>query len=434
MSRRLAYPVVAAVAASLRLGVLLHERGSIVTAFTEKSDRFATTFVHHGTFGFVPGEPSAYTQPLYGWFLVPVYELFGRSWESVGLTQIGVAAVTALLVFELCGRFLAPRAALVAALIATANPYLVWHDVHVNREILDQLLAASVVLATLLAAERRSLRLAALVGVLCGIAMLGNTRLALLPVLVAAYLVVRLGLVRRALAAAALVLVLAVLAVTPWLVRNRIEVGCLTLTTDARALWKANNVNTYRTLAAGLWIDHVPRLSGAPAYTPEAAGDVWLRTGRVLHVDECAQMRLYRTQVIRFWEHRPGEKAQLVRVAVGMLWDPRASETAQRPGEGTRLDTLRRWLEGGWMSVLYALALVGVAVVPRAVAALFLLLLAYQTAAAAVFAGTTRYRVPWDFLIAALATAAVAFGFERLRTMRASEAGRLEHSVGPGVD
>ena len=64
MSRRLTYGVLAAVCALPRLAVLLHERGDITAAFTEKSDTFARTFVEHGTFGMLPGQPSAYTQPL----------------------------------------------------------------------------------------------------------------------------------------------------------------------------------------------------------------------------------------------------------------------------------------------------------------------------------------------------------------------------------
>ena len=54
------------------------------TAFAEKSDDFARTFVDTGTFGFIPGEPSAYTQPLYGFFLIPVYWIAGRHWWSLG--------------------------------------------------------------------------------------------------------------------------------------------------------------------------------------------------------------------------------------------------------------------------------------------------------------------------------------------------------------
>ena len=80
--KRIELWLIAAAAIVPRLVVLVHERGLILTAFTDKNDDFAQTFVHHGTFGFIPGEPSAYTQPLYGFFLVPVYWIFGRSWES----------------------------------------------------------------------------------------------------------------------------------------------------------------------------------------------------------------------------------------------------------------------------------------------------------------------------------------------------------------
>ena len=60
--------------------------------------------MHHGTFGFIPGEPSAYTQPLYGFFLVPIYWIFGRTWWSVGGAQIVVATLTALLVYAIGAR------------------------------------------------------------------------------------------------------------------------------------------------------------------------------------------------------------------------------------------------------------------------------------------------------------------------------------------
>jgi succinate dehydrogenase hydrophobic anchor subunit len=58
------------------------------------------------------------------------------------------------------------------------------------------------------------------------------------------------------------------------------------------------------------------------------------------------------------------------------------------------------------MIVLYLLAAVGTAFLPRRVTALALLLLVYDTLAAMLFAGETRYRIPWDFLIALAASAA----------------------------
>ena len=62
-----------------------------------------------------PGVPSAYTQPLYGWFLAGLYLPFDRSWLAVGLAQIAVAVATALLVLEI-GVRLRPGVGLVAAL------------------------------------------------------------------------------------------------------------------------------------------------------------------------------------------------------------------------------------------------------------------------------------------------------------------------------
>src|SRR4029078_5393815 len=120
--------IVAAVAAVPRLAVLLVERHDILTASTEKSDDLAQVFLRTGTFGFVPGHPTAWTQPLYAWFLIPVYWIFGRSWWAVGLFQIGIAVATALRVYEIGRRFVSRKAGVIAAVIATLNPYLVWHD------------------------------------------------------------------------------------------------------------------------------------------------------------------------------------------------------------------------------------------------------------------------------------------------------------------
>src|ERR671930_222415 len=342
--RRLPYVLVAVAAILPRLAVLLHERSTITAAYVDKGDVFARTLVAHGTYGFIPGRPSAYTQPLYGWFLVPLYWIFTRSWVVVGLAQIAVAAVTALLVYEIGRRWISPLAGLLGALAATLHPYLVWHDVHMNREILDELLAAAILACAVV--------------------------------------------------------------VAPWVVRNRVSVGCTTLTTDGRALWKANNPNTLRTLEHGKWIDDVPAIPGTPP-TPQDAGAIYAETGRVVPTNECAQMRYYRHLALKWMEHHPGEKAKLAGVAARMLWQPAVTRTEGRRGAGTSLDVGRTVVEPAYMIVLYALGLVGLFLVPRRFAALAPALLLYDTLTAMLFAGETRYRVPWDFLIALCAAAAV---------------------------
>jgi len=381
--------------------VLGVERGSILASFTEKSDDFARTFVKSGTYGFVPGVPSAYTQPLYGWFLVPLYWILGRHWLVVGLAQIAVATATALVVLVIGRRFLGPRPGLLAAVAATLNPYLVWHDVHVNREIVDQLAAAALFLLVLLAAERGTAALAAAAGLAGGAAVLGNSRLTALPLVLAVYLGWRRR--DRALVLAVSLVAVTLLTVTPWLVRNRVQVGCFTITTDAHALWKANNEHTYATLAAGKWIDDVPPLPGAPKLTPEYERDIYAQTGRIVKVNECSQMRLYEHATFRFWRHHPGEKAKLMAQATRMLWQPEQTRTEGGPHSSTA----RAWSEALWTIPVYVLALAGLFVVPTPLAALALVFLVYNTAAAWLFAGATRYRVSFDFVLALLAAAAV---------------------------
>ena len=166
---------------------------------------------------------------------------------------------------------------LVAALVATVHPYLVWHDVHVNREILDGFVLALLTLLALAAYERRSAWLGAAAGAVAGLAILGNSRLVLLPLLIAPYVAWRVRPGARAVAVGAVVLVAAGAVVAPWTIRNRIQVGCYAITTDARALWKANNQNTRAVLAAGGWIDDVPELAGVPPWPERARG---ARTGR----------------------------------------------------------------------------------------------------------------------------------------------------------
>ncbi|MCP9487441.1 MAG: glycosyltransferase family 39 protein [Gaiellaceae bacterium MAG52_C11] len=456
MSRGRAYALVAAVCALPRLAVVAIERGDILLAYTEKSDDFARTLVASGTVGFIPGVPSAYTQPLYTFFLAPLYWVFGRHWLVVGLAQTLVAVATALLVYEIGRRIASARVGIVAAVLATLHPYLVWHDVHVNREILDTLLAAAIVLVTLAVAERLVLeqhkRLptnrteradeelvleqhkpssthgavgvdenlvfqkhkvppsgvwlwGAALGALLGLAILGNSRLVLLPLVVLGYLVWRLRSARTILALGAAGAAAVILVLAPWVVRNGASVGCYAITTDTRALWKANNPATYDLLADGKWIDDVPNIPGAQL-SPEFQAAIFADRGELIEVDECAQMRFYRGLVTDFWREQPGEKGKLAVQAAGMLWSPTFTVEREERSQGL-VGVAKDWGEPLYMVALYLLAAVGIFLVSRSFAVLVVALLAYNTLAAMVFVGNVRYRVPWDLLLALLAAVAL---------------------------
>jgi hypothetical protein len=435
MTRRLAVAIVLAAAVLPRVAVLLVERGEVLAALVEKSDRFAQTLVASGTFGFLPGRPSGYTQPLYAWFLAGLYQVFERHWLVVGVAHVVLAALTALVVLEIGRRVCSLAVGVAGATIATLHPFLVWHDMHLNREVLDGLLLAVVTLLAIVAVEKAgklqvvtSSRLALsaekasklqvvtswlvplALGLALGLAILGNARLALLPLVLAAFVAWPFRPPGRALVAAGAVLAGAMLVVTPWMARNEASVGCFVLTTDTRALWKANNENTYETLARGDWIDDVPEPPNGPPW-PELAADKTL-AGEPTEVDECAQQRYYRELVFDFWREEPGEKARLSAQAVGMLWSPTFSVDSDDGGRGRVAELGRDVVEPAYMVAVYGLAVVGAFFVPRRFLALVLLLEAYSTLAAMAFAGTVRYRAPFDFLLALLAAATIARALE----------------------
>jgi 4-amino-4-deoxy-L-arabinose transferase-like glycosyltransferase len=392
-------PYAALAIASLlpRLVVVAVERSDIIldAAIVENNVFLAKTFASGGAFGYAPGVPSAMTQPLYGFFLIPLYWSTDGGWLSIGLAQAALALGTALLVYGLARRLLSPGWALGAAMVSTLNPYLVWHDVHVEREVLTELIAASVVLMTLMAVERRSFARAAALGVVTGLAILAEVRLVVLPLIIAGFLLWRVAPRRRAWKAALSIVFLSAMVVSPWVLRNDRAVGCATLTTNSQALWKANNPATYAVLARGGWIDDVPLVT-----PPRPVGG------------ECGEMRFYRRRVLGFWLDHPTQKARLAGQAVAMLWDPRARVYgAGRIAGGEvrpvspQVDFARKWVQGAFMLLVFALAPLGVSRVRRDFVVLAAALLAYQTLMAMVFAGTTRYRAPWDFLLVVLAAA-----------------------------
>jgi hypothetical protein len=206
-----------------------------------------------------------------------------------------------------------------------------------------------------------------------------------------------------------LVPLVAAVSLLPWLVRNEVQVGCFTLTTDSRALWKANNPETYGLLKRGLWIDTLDSLPNQPYFgaTPTQARDFYLATGKKTDVRECYQEGKWTHLVLQFWEHHPGEKLKLMAQATQLLWDPAVTADNDVSGTSGLFRQLRHLAEPAFMVPLYVLAVVGLFLVPNPFRVLALIFFAYETLAAWVFAGTTRYRVPWDFVLALLAAAAL---------------------------
>ena len=155
------------------------------------------------------------------------------------------------------------------------------------------------------------------------------------------------------------------------------------------------------------------RISGAVADRRRGCRRLDRRTARpIADVRECAQQTHYEHLVFQFWEHHPGAKAKLAVQATGMMWNPRVGiEGAQESGVDSAPPLGRAALHGAAVPARDRGAVLRAAGVP----ALALIFVLYETAAAWVFAGTTRYRVPWDFVLALLAAAALDRAWRKVR-------------------
>ena len=127
------------------------------------------------------------------------------------------------------------------------------------------------------------------------------------------------------------------LSVTPWVVRNKVEVGCFTLTTDARALWKANNDSAPTTLLARRQVDRRRAgPAGPPFPKPEEAGDIYTAERQEDHVDECAQMRYYQHKVWRVLARPSGREGEARRAGGAHALGPAHDRPRRRSSRARR--------------------------------------------------------------------------------------------------
>lgn len=171
--------------------------------------------------------PSAFRPPLYPYVLGAVYAVFGEgNGETAGRIVGALLGTLVVYLMFLVGRAIwGERVGMWAAGIAAVLPPLAVLNQALISEPLFLAIELGVVLAAL--AARRAggdWRLAALAGLLCGLAALtrSNGILLVIPAAVAVW-VGRPWLARTALAAPAAVVAAAFLAVLPWTIRNTLE-------------------------------------------------------------------------------------------------------------------------------------------------------------------------------------------------------------------
>ena len=315
---------------------------------------------------------TAFRPPLYPAVLGVVYWLFGPSIVAGRVLNVVIGLAVILLAAALAGRLAGARAGLMAGLCVALYPPLIANDVVLLSEPLSLALLLGVVLAL---SDRRVV----LGGLLCGLLVLTRPSAQGIALVVAVWLVTQVGW-RRSLYFVGVVSVV----VTPWIIRNWIQVG-------SPVLFTSNGF----TLAA--------------TYSPEATADGHFVNPvydsrfdhfRLVQFDEAAWQRSLQQLALNSLTNDPGQVVPVVARNSTYVLElrPRANEQAEVL-DGRNL-SFRSWT----LPAFYLVTVVGLAGIAtrwrNPTAWLLVAVVGYSTVASVVLVAAPRLRAPFDLMCA----------------------------------
>lgn len=334
--------------------------------------------------------------PLYPCLLAPFTQLEhgiiaakALQW-AIGATM---AALTAQLGALLGGR----RLGIVAGALVALDPFLVYFSSLLLTETLSGaclLLLANRAAGMALTPEDRRTRNWVTFGALAALCIYVREANAALALLLAAFIVLRRGFAKRAIVGAVTAILVAVLLLVPWAIRNRVVLG----------EW--------------IWLTTRGGISLYDGLGPQADGSSDLRDVKqmdaVAGLGEVAWHRHFTTESIRLMKEQPERAWRLALIKLGRTWNPVPNAEAYQ-------SRMVRAIAAAWSVPSFTLAVIGAILWikrDRGVGGwtvLFLLLPAlFVCGLHCFFVGSVRYRVSVMPMIAVLGAFALAAMMSRI--------------------
>jgi 4-amino-4-deoxy-L-arabinose transferase-like glycosyltransferase len=199
--------------------------------------------------------PSAWTAPVYPYILAFVFKVFGiytpaSAWVILGFNSV-FAALTCWTLYRIAGRIYGPGVARATAWTWAVFPYLIYWPVRVVWEVSFTTFLLSLVLwLTMRMADGSRRRDWIILGLLWGLIALTNTAVIILLPFFLVWLIYELPASSRRFSGAAICLLLVLLCITPWTLRNYHAFGRFIFVRDnlPLELHEANN-----NASSGLW-------------------------------------------------------------------------------------------------------------------------------------------------------------------------------------
>ena len=195
------------------------------------------------------GTPTAFWPVGYPAFLAAIYVVFGHSWPAAGLANALLGAVSVVLTYRLAREVLPSGPSLVAAAVVALLPsHIVSFTSVLRNEALHTVLLLVALIATCRAVRQPNLKNAVLLGLVIGVGIYVRPILLPFPLAILVLLSVRGGVsVRSAVALACVTLLVSLVTISPWTVRNLVVMGqpVLTATNGGITFYKGNGPGAF---------------------------------------------------------------------------------------------------------------------------------------------------------------------------------------------
>lgn len=342
--------------------------------------------------------------PLLPYILAGLYSIVGYSFTASRLLMIVIGSTLPLLVFVLADRTFGRRTAILAGAISAVWPeFLLYSNTLYTEGLLVPLVILQFVFLFRFADGRGAGNMCA-AGIVAGLgALCRPSVLAILPVVVIWTLIIKRRDVRLSFRAIAFYLILAIVVMMPWTIRNyRVHGRFVPIVSRSGAtLWYGNNQ-----WASG---DIGEDFEMLKQKLPDAGTD-----------DEVEASLYYRDEALRYIKANPGRFLVLGLKKTVNFWLPVGLKF---PGLAERLTVRTRVVQGLLTYVpIFLLSLIGLLLLLRDLRLfrdprlLFLLLVLVEyTLVHAVYTGMTRYRQPLEPITIVIASWALLAILDRLR-------------------
>jgi len=216
----------------------------------------ADNLIRHHEFSLAPGEPTAVNEPLYTLFVSIIFYLFGKHWLTLAFFQSLISLLNALLIYQVAiSVFKTRRAAQIAFTLCVFYPFYVTQSISISDTVFFSFWVCLSTFLTVIASSSGEKLHSSLAGISWGLTLLTRfSAIGLFPFALL-YLFLRQD-GNLALRKSALITMLCILTLSPWVYRNYALTGRLFVTTHgAVEFWYAYNDQTADVLSNDVSVD-----------------------------------------------------------------------------------------------------------------------------------------------------------------------------------